>query len=87
MSEDERDSLEEIRLSLQALQLGQEQMARSIETQEKAREKDVRRLEERMSLLVTRREFEPIKNMAYGMIGLILIAFLTALASFVITVP
>ena len=98
MSEDERDSLEEIRLMLQALQLGQEQIERSIEAQRKlqeadvqrqrkTQEADVQRIEQRMSLLVTRREFEPIKNMAYGMIGLILIAFLTALASFVITVP
>ena len=87
MSEDERDSLEEIRLMLQRLELGQEQMARSIEAQEKAREKDLQRLEERMSLLVTRREFEPIRTIAYGAAGLILLAFLTAVAALVIQVP
>ena len=82
-----QDSLEEIRLSLQALKLGQEQIKRDIEDQREKRDKDVFRLEERMSDLVTRAEFDPIKNMAYGAVGFILLAFLTGLAALVISVP
>jgi hypothetical protein len=36
-------------------------------------------------LYVTRAEFEPIRNLVYGAVGLILIAFLTALIALVIT--
>ena len=87
MSEDERDSLEEIRLMLQRLELGQAQIERSFEDQRKAQEKDMRRLEERMSLLVTRQEFKPIRDMFYGAAVLVLVAFLTGLLSLVITIP
>jgi hypothetical protein len=36
-------------------------------------------------MYVTRAEFEPIRNLVYGAVGLILIAFLTALIALVIT--
>ena len=73
---DNQAALEEIRLSLLALKLGQEGVERRLDA-----------LEKRIALLVTRREFDPLKQLAFALVFLVLAAVTTGVLAFVIRIP